>query len=235
LINAAAFTDVEGAEDSMAAAFTGNRDVPALLAQACAKRNVGLVHVSTDYVFDGAVHGHRRPDEPTRPINVYGLSKLAGEDAVRASGARAAIIRTGWLFAPWGRNFLTAMLRLGRERTQLQIVDDQWGGPTSALDLAAALLAVAQDLHPGTYHFGGQPETNWYRFARAIFAQAAERGLLTAPTLVPVPSSAYPTKARRPSCSLLDCTSFSETFGIKPPDWRAGLATAMARLDPPAR
>jgi dTDP-4-dehydrorhamnose reductase len=234
VINAAAFTDVEGATDSPEAAYAGNHQAPALLAEACAARDIGLVHVSTDYVFDGGTHGRRRPDEPTRPINVYGLSKLAGENAVRASGARAAIVRTGWLFAPWGRNFLTTMLRLGRERTHLQIVDDQWGGPTSALDLAAALLTVAHDLHPGTYHYGGQPETSWYRFAEAIFAQAAERGLLTAPTIVPVPSTSYPTKARRPACSLLDCRTFTETFGLQPPDWRVSLATVLARIDPPA-
>ena len=230
VINAAAFTDVEGAESDPAAAFAGNRLGPANLARACAERDVALVHVSTDYVFDGGERGPRRPNEPTRPINVYGVSKLAGEDAVRTICARAAVVRTGWLFAPWGRNFVTTMLRVGHERAQVNVVDDQWGGPTSALELARALLRVAAEPEAGTYHFGGQPQVSWCGFAEAVFDEAAARGLLTPPRVKPVHSAAYPTKARRPSWSALDCQSFTETFGLAPPDWRTSLQEVLARL-----
>jgi dTDP-4-dehydrorhamnose reductase len=233
-INAAAYTDVDGAERDAAAAFAVNRDGPARLADACARQGVALIHVSTDYVFPGTARAAPwRPDEAGAPVNLYGRSKLAGEDAVRASGARAAIVRTAWVFSATGRNFVRSMLRLGRERDRLTVVDDQLGAPTPAAGLAEALLAAAAALAAGpvggTFHYTGAPAVSWYAFAQAIFAELAE-SWPRRPAVAPISSAAFPTAAARPAYSVLDTTSFAETFGVAPCAWRPGLRRVLAEL-----
>jgi dTDP-4-dehydrorhamnose reductase len=239
-INAAAYTDVDGAEGAEAAAFAVNRDGPARLAAACARHGAALIHVSTDYVFPGTARAEPwRPEEPCAPVNLYGRSKLAGEAAVRASGARAAIVRTAWLFSASGRNFVRSMLRLGRERDRLTVVDDQLGAPTPADCLADALLAAAATLAArpasgpchgtGTFHYTGTPPVTWYAFAQAIFAELAG-AWPRLPAVAPIASADFPTAAARPAYSVLDTTSFAETFGVGPCDWRPGLRRVLAEL-----
>ncbi|RDD62261.1 dTDP-4-dehydrorhamnose reductase [Ferruginivarius sediminum] len=232
VINAAAYTKVDDAEDETEAAYRVNRDGAANIARACARQGCALIHVSTDYVFDGTSERPWRPDDPPSPLNAYGATKLAGEEAVRAAGAQAAIVRTAWVFSPWGQNFVRSMLRLGRERERLTIVDDQTGSPTSAIDLARALLAAAphvRDGVTGTFHFGGQPPVSWYGFARVIFDLAAP-GWPRVPEVQPIPSSEFPTRARRPHYSVLDTSAFEAAFGYPAPDWRASLREVLGEL-----
>lgn len=232
VINAAAYTKVDGAEDEVEAAYRVNRDGPANLARACARRGCALIHVSTDYVFDGTATRPWRPGDATAPLNTYGASKLAGEEEVRASGARAAIVRTAWVFSPWGQNFVRSMLRLGRERERLTIVDDQIGSPTSAVDLARGLLAAAprvRDGATGVFHFGGQPPASWYDFAHTIFDLVGP-GWPRVPEVVPIPSREFPTRARRPRYSVLDTIAFTRAFDHPAPDWRDGLREVLAAL-----
>lgn len=224
VINAAAWTAVDAAEDDPQGAHLANAAAPGAMAQACARLGVPFVHISTDYVFDGSGERPWRPGDTPGPLNAYGRSKLAGERAVAAAGGVHAILRTSWVVAPRGRNFLTTMRRLGAERDRLTVVADQIGAPTPAGDLAAACAAVARALidRPGlsgTYHFAGQPDTSWAGFARAIL-QAA--GLTCEVT--DIPTADWPTPAARPLNSRLDCTSFTAAFGLPRPDWRSLLA-----------
>jgi dTDP-4-dehydrorhamnose reductase len=229
VINAAAWTAVDKAETEEAAATVVNGDAPAAMAQACAGLGIPFVHISTDYVFDGAGDTPFAPDHPTAPLGAYGRSKLAGEEGVRAAGGTHAILRTSWVFSSHGANFLKTMLRLGAARDALTVVADQIGGPTPARAIAEACLTMAAQLtgdpaKSGTYHFSGAPDVSWADFAREIMAQA---GL--ACTITDIPTSAYPTPARRPANSRMDCESLA-TFGLARPDWRAGVAHALTDL-----
>lgn len=240
VINAAAYTDVERAEEEPWAALAVNRDGAAALARATACLGAALIHVSTDYVFDGSKAGAWVETDPTGPLNAYGASKLAGERAALAANPRSLVLRTSWLYSPWGRNFVITMLGLaGRDR--LGVVADQCGTPTSALSLARAILAIAPRLAAapagtplwGIRHFAGRDATSWADFAREIFAQAERRLIPCAPAIIPVPSSAYPTRARRPRNSALDCSAFEQDFGLASEDWRSALAEVIACLAPP--
>lgn len=230
VINAAAYTAVDRAEEEEALATRINGDAPAAMAAACAEMDIPFVHISTDYVFDGSGGAPHRPDEATSPLNAYGRSKLAGEEGVRAAGGMHAILRTSWVVSAHGSNFVKTMLRVGPERGHLRVVADQIGGPTPAADIADACLTIAGMLaedpgKSGTYHFAGAPDTSWAGFARAIFQMA---GL--AVSIEDIQTSDYPTPARRPLDSRLDCTSTEVVFGIPRPDWRAGLARILDEL-----
>lgn len=229
VINAAAWTAVDKAETEEAAATIVNGDSPAAMARACAAKGLPFLHISTDYVFDGQGIAPFTPDHPTAPINAYGRSKLKGEEAIRQSGARHLILRTSWVVSAHGANFVKTMLRLGAERDSLNVVADQYGAPTPAADIADALIAAARAMRDGvpggTHHFAGTPDTTWADFARAIMAGAGLRC-----NIKDIPSSAYPTPARRPQNSRLDCTAFTRDFGIPRPDWREGLADILQEL-----
>ena len=231
VINAAAFTAVDAAESDEVQARRINAEAPAAMARAAAARAIPLLHVSTDYVFDGSGTRPWRPDDAPAPLNAYGRTKLAGEAGVRAADGPHAILRTSWVFSAHGTNFVRSMLRLGRTRDRLAIVADQIGGPTPAADIAHALLSMARAFHEGrgksgTYHLSGAPDTSWADFARAIFAQA---GL--AMQVDDIPSTDYPTPAPRPLNSRLDCSSLQADYGLTRPDWRAGLAEVLKEMD----
>lgn len=229
VINAAAWTDVDGAESHEAEARVINGEAPGAMARACAARGLPFLHVSTDYVFDGTGTRPWREDDATAPQNAYGRSKLAGEEAVRAAGGQHVILRTAWVFSAHGKNFVKTMLRLSESRDALSVVEDQQGGPTSAADIAAALLTMARALREGhaggTYHFAGVPHTHWAGFAREIFAQSGRDVAVTG-----IPSSDFPTPAPRPLNSRLDCARIEADFGLAAPDWRAGLARVLEKL-----
>ncbi|MBE0454308.1 MAG: dTDP-4-dehydrorhamnose reductase [Roseovarius sp.] len=223
VINAAAYTAVDRAEQDETLATTINGTAPGAMAAACAACGIPLVHVSTDYVFDGSGTVPWKPDDAPAPLGAYGRSKLQGEEAVRAAGATHAILRTSWVVSAHGANFVKTMLRLARERDVLRVVADQVGAPTPATALADACLGIALALRAspeksGTYHFSGAPETSWAGFARAILDAA---GIVC--TVEDIPTAEYPTPARRPLNSRLDCRATAATFGIEQPDWHAGL------------
>ena len=229
VINAAAWTAVDRAEAEEPAARVVNAEAPAAMARACAGIGAPLVHLSTDYVFDGAGTAPFAPDHPTSPLNAYGRTKLAGEEAVRAAGGVHAILRTSWVFSAHGANFVRTMLRLGAERPVLRVVADQTGGPTPAGAIAAACLTVAARLAEdpglgGTYHFAGAPDVTWAAFARAILAEARLGAQVEG-----IATSDYPTPARRPANSRLDCTGLAR-LGLARPDWRPALAEVVATL-----
>ncbi|WP_370045896.1 MULTISPECIES: dTDP-4-dehydrorhamnose reductase [Salipiger] len=231
VINAVAYTAVDKAEEEEALATTINGETPGAIARACAEAGLPFVHVSTDYVFDGAGDAPFAPDHPTAPLGAYGRSKLAGEEAVRAAGGAHAILRTSWVVSSHGKNFVKTMLRLGADRDRLTIVADQVGGPTCAADIADACLAIAAALRAdpsksGTYHFSGGPDVSWADFAREIFAQAG----ITC-EVADIPSSDYPTPAQRPLNSRMDNSATEATFGIARPDWRDGLRALLADLE----
>lgn len=229
VINAAAWTAVDRAEAEEAAATVVNGTSPGAMARACVAAGVPFLHISTDYVFNGGGEAPFAPDAPTAPLNAYGRSKLAGEMAVRDSGARHLILRTSWVVSSHGQNFVRTMLRLGAERDSLNVVADQIGAPTPAAAIADALILAANALCDGaaggTHHFAGTPDTSWAGFARAIMAGAGLRCAIN-----DIPSSAYPTPAARPMNSRLDCSLFTRDFGIPRPDWRAGLADILQEL-----
>jgi dTDP-4-dehydrorhamnose reductase len=230
VINAAAFTAVDRAEEEEALAQTINGAAPGAMAQACAGLDIPFVHISTDYVFAGTGTAPWRPQDPTAPLGAYGRTKLAGEAAVRAAGGRHAILRTSWVFSPHGANFLKTMLRLSESRKALNVVADQIGGPTPARDIARACLRIAEALKSGpelagTYHFSGAPDASWADFARAIFDQTGR-----AVTVTGIPTTDYPTPAARPLNSRMDCTDLEAAFGIDRPDWRRGLAETLENL-----
>ncbi|WP_137109481.1 dTDP-4-dehydrorhamnose reductase [Rhodobacter sp. SY28-1] len=229
IINAAAWTAVDKAETEEAAATTVNGDAPTAMAQAAAAKGVPFLHISTDYVFDGAGDQPFTPDHPTAPQNAYGRSKLAGEKGVRAASGNHLILRTSWVVSAHGANFVKTMLRLGAERESLNVVADQIGGPTPAAAIADALLtaakAMTQGASGGTHHFSGAPDTSWADFARAIMAEA------NLPCRInDIPTAEYPTPAKRPLNSRLDCSAFTAAFGIPRPDWRQGLKAIVKEL-----
>lgn len=228
VINAAAWTAVDAAESDPVVAETVNAAAPAAMAAACADLGIPFVQISTDYVFDGGGTRPWAPGDPTGPLGVYGRTKLAGEGAVRAAGGVHAVLRTSWVYSAHGSNFLRTMLRLGAERDALSIVSDQIGGPTPAPAIAAACVRIAASLSEapeltGTYHFTGAPDVSWADFARAIFAEA-RRGV----TVRGIPTAEYPTPARRPLNSRMDCSATEAAFGIARPDWRASLGAIIA-------
>jgi len=233
VVNAAAYTAVDRAEQEPEAAFRANAQAPAVIAQWCARHGVPMVHYSTDYVFkgDGAVpYGE---DDTTEPLGVYGSSKRDGEDAVRAAGGRHLIFRTAWVYASHGGNFLRTMLRVGAERDELQVVADQVGTPTPAALIADVTAQVLQ--HPGqlsgTWHLTASGQTSWHGFAEAIFAEAVAAGVLTkAPQVQAISSDQYPTPAKRPAWSVLDNRKLQQDFGIVLPTWQAGLQRVMSEI-----
>jgi dTDP-4-dehydrorhamnose reductase len=231
VINAAAHTAVDQAESEEDLATVINGEAPAAMARACADLGIPFVHISTDYVFDGSGEAPWPVDAPTGPLGAYGRSKLKGEEGVRAAGGTHAILRTSWVVSAHGKNFVKTMLRLGAERETLTIVADQVGGPTAAGDIAEACLSIAAQLRDdpsksGTYHFSGAPDTSWAGFAREIFAQA---GL--ACTVEDIPTSAFPTPAKRPANSRMDCSTLDAVFGIARPDWRHSLSLILKDLE----
>ncbi|MGY1410367.1 MULTISPECIES: dTDP-4-dehydrorhamnose reductase [unclassified Luteimonas] len=230
VVNAAAYTAVDRAESEREAAFRANAQAPAALAAACAARDALLVHYSTDYVFDGTGTRPYREDDPVAPINVYGESKLAGEQAIRASGARHMILRTAWVYADHGRNFMSTMLRLARERDELRVVADQIGTPTPAAliaDVTADILAKPFAVS-GLWHLTAQGETSWHGFAEAIVERAHALGRIERrPSIVPIATADYPTPSRRPAYSRLDCSRLECDTGIRLPDWETALATVL--------
>lgn len=237
VINCAAYTAVDKAETEVLTAWRVNALGPAALARASAEADIPLIHISTDYVFDGSKASFYLETDPVSPIGVYGASKEGGEQAVRTANPRHVILRTAWVVSPHGSNFVKTMLRLAETRSELNVVDDQRGCPTSAADIAATVLAIAErmiedaDAPTGTYHFVNDGEATWCEFARAIFTAAQARGLAT-PTVHPIPSSAYPTPARRPANSRLSTEKLRRDYGIAPRPWPAALAEIMAALAP---
>ncbi len=235
IINTAAFTAVDLAEDQAWEALMLNAQAPAWLAGQARERSIPLLHVSTDYVFDGSQEQPYREDDPAQPLGVYGASKLAGELAVRAIAPRHVILRTAWVVSPHRTNFLKTMLRLAGERAEVQVVADQIGSPTSARDLAAALRQVAlthlaQDGAPtGTYHFANAGSTSWHGLAEAVMAASRARGGPAA-LVTPIGTDAWPTRARRPANSRLDCVAIARDFGIAPRPWEPGIAEIVGEL-----
>lgn len=239
VINAAAYTAVDKAESERDAAFAANAAGAGALAQACAVRMTPIIHISTDYVFDGKKSYPYVETDAVDPKSVYGRSKLDGERLVTAAQPQHVILRTAWVHSPYGNNFVKTMLRLAETRAELGVVDDQWGTPSYAPHLADVILAIAETLvdsrHDGVdrwgiYHAAGTGEsTTWCGFARHVFAEAAALGLPNA-KVNPIPTSAYPTPATRPANSRLDTTKLESAFGTTMPDWRLGVAACVAEL-----
>ena len=232
VVNTVAYTAVDRAEAEQELAHRVNADAVEWLARACRARGVPLVHISTDYVYDGAKSGPYLESDATGPINIYGQTKLAGEERIREQLPAHVILRTSWIFSARGQNFLKTMLRLGAEREEVRVVDDQLGAPTSAADLANAIVAIARRIAGadqsslfGTFHFADAGETSWCGFAEEIFRQARLRA-----RAVPIPTTEYPTPARRPLNSRLDTGKISGAFGIHPPSWQSSLAVVLGGM-----
>jgi dTDP-4-dehydrorhamnose reductase len=235
VINAAAHTAVDRAESEPGLAAAINRDAPSAMADACRATGARLIHISTDYVFDGCKRAPYCEDDPVAPLSVYGRTKEEGEAAIRVRLTEHVILRTSWVFAAHGSNFVRTMLRLARERTELRIVADQRGAPTAARDIARAIAGIANRIAMGrgvwgTFHFASSEATSWVGFVEAIFAL---RGV--SPQLVPITTEEYKTPARRPLYSVLDCGRVREVYGIVQPSWRAALADVMGELAEEAR
>ncbi|WDI32349.1 dTDP-4-dehydrorhamnose reductase [Hyphococcus flavus] len=230
VINAAAYTAVDKAESKKGLAHNINAQAVERIAAACKNTGAQFIHISTDYVFDGNETGRYSETSITNPANAYGQSKLAGEEAAIAAYAETIVVRTSWIFSEYGSNFVKTMLRLARERNELSIVSDQIGGPTDARDIAKALLAIVGKKHrggpgAGVYHFQGAPAVSWADFARKIFEINGNNTAVTA-----IPTSQYPTPARRPLNTVLDCAKIERDFGIGQPDWRASLRRVIDAL-----
>lgn len=240
ILNAAAYTAVDQAEARAELAMAINAEAPRVLAEEAQALGAMLVHYSTDYVFDGTKRAPWTEEDEPHPLNVYGLSKLAGEEAVRKLGGAYLIFRTSWVYGPHGKNFLMTMLRLGREREQLSVVNDQTGAPTSSLALADATRAVVEGVRAGRlgtaeqwaglYHMTCGGRVSWYGFAEAIFARAASLLDGKRPAITPIPSSAYPTPAKRPQNSVLSNARLKQRFGIELPPWDMALDSVFSRL-----
>ena len=237
VVNAAAYTAVDRAESEPEAALAVNRDGAGALAAAAQAVGAPVLHVSTDYVFDGSKGAPYTESDRPAPIGAYGRSKLEGERAVMAANPRSAVVRTSWVVSATGQNFLRTMLRLAETRDEVSVVADQRGAPTFAPDLAAAALRMAPRLLRsqagdeafGVFHLSGAPDTTWHGFAAAVFAGAAARGRRV-PTLRAIPTSAYPTPTRRPADSRLDCSRILAVHGVERPDWRPALERCLGQL-----
>jgi dTDP-4-dehydrorhamnose reductase len=226
IINAAAYTAVDKAEDEPALAQEINGDTPGAMARAAADRDLPFLHISTDYVFDGAGASPQTVQDPTGPLGVYGQTKLDGERQIAQAGGWHAILRTSWVFSAHGHNFVKTILRLAEARDGLTIVADQIGGPTPATDIAKTLLTMARGrAEGGVFHYSGAPDVSWAGFAREIVSQA---GLAT--QITDIPTTDYPTPAPRPLNSRLECSRLNEIYGLGRPDWKAGLAQVLAEL-----
>ncbi len=233
VVNAAGYTDVDRAESEPALAFAVNADAPARLAAETGRRGIPLVHISTDYVFDGRKGAPYVENDATGPLNAYGRSKLAGEHGIRAATSRHVIVRTSWVYGPAGKNFVRTILRLAAERERLTIVADQRGCPTAARDVAKACLDIAlrcakeSDRAPyGLYHFAGAGEATWFEFACAVLEMAGGR-LPLQPQVVPIQTADYPTKAVRPTDTRLDCAAIARAFAITARPWREALTATI--------
>ena len=226
LVNCAAYTAVDRAEDEADAAYRVNAHAVELLGRACARRGIGIIHLSTDYVFDGTRDGPYAEDDVPNPLNVYGASKLEGEERLRAATARHLILRVSWVFGRLGRGFVDTILRLARERDELTVVDDQVGAPSPAAAIADTVRSIAAQLEGredawGTYHFSTKPALSWCGFAREIVAIGTEVGLLRSPPIVTaIGTEQWPARARRPLNSRLACAKLSDAFGATPSGWR---------------
>ena len=233
IVNAAAYTAVDRAEDEADLANQINGTAVSEIARTAHMLDIPLVHISTDYVFDGHDTAPRRETDKTNPLGVYGQSKLLGENLIAQSGVRAVILRTSWVFSSHGSNFVKTMLRLAATRDTLGVVADQHGGPTAAHDIASTVTDMAIRLHhgaPGTglYHFSGAPATTWAGFANAIFDQATL--LPKRPAIHNISTAEYPTPARRPAHAVMDCSRLENDYGIGQPDWRSSLQTVLKQL-----
>ena len=237
VINAAAYTAVDAAETDPKTAFAVNKDGPCNLARACHARLIPLIHISTDYVFDGRKKGAYQTDDPPSPMGVYAKSKAESERVVAEQTEKHIIVRTAWLYSIHGINFVKTMLQLGREREALKVVDDQHGCPTSAADLAAALLSIGRQVTEqphfeswGIYHYCGNGQTSWHGLAQKIFEFASAYEALSVRQVLPIPSRDYPTPAARPANSVLNCEKTERIFGIIRPPWEKSLARMLFRL-----
>lgn len=236
VVNAAAYTAVDRAESDSEGAFAVNRDGPAIVAGICAAANIPMIHISTDYVFDGTKGEAYLESDPVSPLGIYGKSKETGERLVRQVLDRHLIIRTAWLYGSYGHNFVKTMLRLGTEREEISVVADQYGSPTSASDLAAAILTIASRLESGspvawgTYHYTGAGVTSWHGFAVKIFAIAATFRSLKVKSVRPITTSEYPQQAPRPTLSALDCAKIRAAFGLEVRPWPESLKETLLRL-----
>lgn len=237
VINCAAYTAVDRAESEVESAFSVNRNGSANLAGVCNRQGAALIHVSTDYVFNGNRRAPYRETDPTNPLGIYGQSKWAGEEAVRGELTEHLIVRTAWLFGTRGRNFVKTILRLSREREEVRVVADQFGCPTWTGDLAEALVSIAHRLGRnrapirwGTYHFCGSGNTTWHGFAGAIVAEGRRREPLRVKRIIPIATAEYPTAAARPAWSVLDCGKIERNFGIVPNKWQDGLSAMINEL-----
>jgi len=231
VVNAAAYTAVDKADGDVDTAYAVNATGVAYLAQVCADMHIPLVHISTDYVFDGTKVGAYNEDDAPNPVSVYGKSKFAGEESVRNICEKYYILRTSWVFSEHGNNFVKTMLRLGSEREELSIVADQYGKPASAREIARAIFVMLNSAKEawGTYHFAQPEVVNWYQFAESIFTKAREQGVkLNVSSLYAVTTVEYPTAAKRPSNSELDCTKLEQTFDFKIKPWLDCLAKKFA-------
>ncbi len=228
IINAAAYTAVDKAEDEPQLARVINGDTPGAMARAAAERDLPFLHISTDYVFDGAGDMPRTTQDPTDPLGSYGQTKLVGEHQISQAEGWYAILRTSWVFSAHGHNFVKTILRLAETRDTLTIVADQIGGPTPAADIAKTLLAIAKtgrQAEGGLFHYSGTPDVSWAGFAREIVSQA---GLAT--QITDIPTTDYSTPAPRPLNSRLECSRLNDIYGLGRPDWKAGLAQVLADL-----
>ena len=233
VVNAAAWTAVDRAESEVDAAFRANAQSPGVLATACARRGAKLVHYSTDYVFPGDGNQPYREDDATSPLGVYGASKLAGEEAIRAAGDAHLIFRTAWVYAAHGHNFLRTMLRLGAEREELRVVADQVGTPTPAALIAdvTAKVMIASPQATGVFHLTAQGQCSWQEFASAIFFGAHRRGLIARePRVLPIATTDYPPPAKRPAYSCLDTARLRNDLAIALPTWEQGLNRVLDEL-----
>lgn len=236
IVNTAAYTAVDQAEKEPEKAFSVNRDGAATLAEICNVFDIPLIHISTDYVFDGQKTTPYHEADPVSPLGVYGESKASGEDAIRKILRNHVILRTSWLYSTHGKNFVKTMLRLGKTNEQIRVVNDQSGCPTSAEDLAIAILEIARQISThessarGTFHYCNTGKTTWFKFAKKIFELASRHDTFLLKDLVPVTTEEYPTAARRPKNSVLDNRLISETFGIALLPWQESLAKMLDHL-----
>ncbi len=238
VINAIAYTAVDKAESEQEQVFLLNVDLPSALADHCEKTDSLLIHYSTDFIFDGCKTTPYKEDDQTQPLSVYGRSKLAGEKAIQISSCKSLILRTSWVYGHRGNNFMLTMLRLGRERASLSVVDDQIGSPSSSHDIALATIELCQQYihnpenfhtNTGIYHLISTGSTSWYGFAKAIFKQAALHESLCIEKLQPITTEQYPVDAKRPAYSVLDCEKIKKTFGIALPDWQDSLNASLKK------
>ncbi len=236
IINAAAYTAVDRAESHPDPAFAVNRDGTRCLAEHSHRLGIPLIHISTDYVFDGKKRRPYREDDPVSPLGVYGQSKWEGEEAVRRCQPHHIILRTSWLYGLYGRNFLKTILNKAKETEELRIIDDQWGCPTWAKDVASALAVItrkvrdANEVPWGTYHFCSAGETTWYEFGRTIIDQAREFLSLKIERITPIATDEYPAQVKRPAYSVLDCSKIHHAFDLRQPQWQESAQRCLEEL-----